>query len=460
MKFLIIILLALLPATNAIAQRIESIEKQPAIADGVDFDLHRVIINPVIPEMPVEDITGQMTTLAKFIRKNRKYPGKPVLLVTSYNFCGGCRDGIKRLYKDGLAAKYNFVVIYEEIAGSTIKTGLREFMEKFTFNTGYPDLLFVKTDQKNSEKYLLTRSTPLYLIADNNLRPVYSFLGYENGQIAGILKLVDNKLISRERISYNKAGTIVANKDKETNFTFEVLEDAGHMQLNQLLQNRLINSSSYLVTEKALLKDGMSVENDLSYDNDSNVVMKQLMQVEYTAGRPKASFTSYHSNGKTNIVYPLNGTFQSFDSKGNLEKTGPVKNGLGEGLHKSYKDNLLNMELTYAGGLFNGPYKIYEAGKLKTKGIYRNDVEYGLKQQYDKEGLLYYETWCSAKYELAGGYADGLAYVKLNGKFGYIDKKGVEVIPIQFDEADIFKDGKAKVKKDGEYFYINTSGKR
>ncbi|MBK7559413.1 MAG: hypothetical protein IPI54_14665 [Chitinophagaceae bacterium] len=54
-----------------------------------------------------------------------------------------------------------------------------------------------------------------------------------------------------------------------------------------------------------------------------------------------------------------------------------------------------------------GAYKIYEAGKLKTRGFYRDDEEYGLKQEYDREGRLSNETWVSQQYDLAGSLPTG-----------------------------------------------------
>ena len=40
-----------------------------------------------------------------------------------------------------------------------------------------------------------------------------------------------------------------------------------------------------------------------------------------------------------------------------------------------------------------------------------------------------------------------MAAVKLNGKYGFIDKTGKEVIPFQYDEATYFYDGLALVKE-------------
>ena len=53
---------------------------------------------------------------------------------------------------------------------------------------------------------------------------------------------------------------------------------------------------------------------------------------------------------------------------------------------------------------------------------------------------------------------DGLAGVKLNGKWGFINKSGEEVIPLVYEAAANFKGGQAQVTKGGKTFYINKNG--
>ena len=77
----------------------------------------------------------------------------------------------------------------------------------------------------------------------------------------------------------------------------------------------------------------------------------------------------------------------------------------------------------------------------------------GKSHYIDKNG----NKW---KYDEAYGFAEGLlAPVMKNGKWGYIDKNKNEIIPLKYDMADSFsKEGLALVKKDNSYFYINTKG--
>jgi serine/threonine protein kinase len=51
-----------------------------------------------------------------------------------------------------------------------------------------------------------------------------------------------------------------------------------------------------------------------------------------------------------------------------------------------------------------------------------------------------------------------LAAVKLNGKWGYIDRSGKEVIPFKFDEAWFFSQGLAAVKSNDKWGFIDENG--
>ncbi|MEM4282831.1 MAG: WG repeat-containing protein [Candidatus Woesearchaeota archaeon] len=66
----------------------------------------------------------------------------------------------------------------------------------------------------------------------------------------------------------------------------------------------------------------------------------------------------------------------------------------------------------------------------------------------------------SADYIGAFSKPEGVARVKKDNKWFYIDKTGREIITEKFDEAYPFSEGVAKVKKDKQLFYINKKGKR
>lgn len=59
-----------------------------------------------------------------------------------------------------------------------------------------------------------------------------------------------------------------------------------------------------------------------------------------------------------------------------------------------------------------------------------------------------------------GHFADGMAKVQKDGKWGFINTKGKLVIDYQYSNANYFDKGKAMVWLGNERFYINKQGKR
>ena len=64
------------------------------------------------------------------------------------------------------------------------------------------------------------------------------------------------------------------------------------------------------------------------------------------------------------------------------------------------------------------------------------------------------------KYEnLTLGFSEGMASVDINGKWGFIDTAGKEVIPGRYDWAEDFREGLAVVVRDDKWGYIDQTGK-
>ena len=65
------------------------------------------------------------------------------------------------------------------------------------------------------------------------------------------------------------------------------------------------------------------------------------------------------------------------------------------------------------------------------------------------------------QFEDARPFSEGLASVKIEGRWGYIDKTGVYVINPQFDFISaVFSEGLAWVKIGGKYGYMSKSSFR
>ena len=63
-----------------------------------------------------------------------------------------------------------------------------------------------------------------------------------------------------------------------------------------------------------------------------------------------------------------------------------------------------------------------------------------------------------AKYDNAWTFSGGLAAVKINGKWGFIDKTGTIVITAIYDDADFFQEGLVRVKTNGKWGYVDNTG--
>ena len=53
--------------------------------------------------------------------------------------------------------------------------------------------------------------------------------------------------------------------------------------------------------------------------------------------------------------------------------------------------------------------------------------------------------------DFAGQSLEGLTRIRLNGKYGFIDKTGREVIPIKYDYVFNFSEGLATVQLNGKW---------
>lgn len=62
-------------------------------------------------------------------------------------------------------------------------------------------------------------------------------------------------------------------------------------------------------------------------------------------------------------------------------------------------------------------------------------------------------------YDYVQDFSEGLAQVQKDGKYGFVDQNGKEVVPLIYDSVDSFNDGLARVEKDGKRNYIDKTGK-
>lgn len=78
------------------------------------------------------------------------------------------------------------------------------------------------------------------------------------------------------------------------------------------------------------------------------------------------------------------------------------------------------------------------------------------KESWNSKSCLFENIPCI--YEAVGDFSEGLAIVKQNGKYGYIDKNAKLVIPCVYDHAYGFSENYAVVNQNGKEGYIDKTG--
>ena len=114
---------------------------------------------------------------------------------------------------------------------------------------------------------------------------------------------------------------------------------------------------------------------------------------------------------------------------------------------------------------------IYRTGavSLMADWVFAGDFSEGLANVlcYREHGLKWGYIGCIAEilitviipqFDDAGPFSEGLAKVKINDKWGFINKSGKIVIDNVFDDAFSFREGMAVVKIDDKYGYIDKRG--
>ena len=64
------------------------------------------------------------------------------------------------------------------------------------------------------------------------------------------------------------------------------------------------------------------------------------------------------------------------------------------------------------------------------------------------------------KYDDAGNFNEGLAFVSRNGKYGYIDADEHAVIPLKYNGAITFREGVGAVCQGSKWMFIDRTGRQ
>ncbi|MDO5130027.1 MAG: WG repeat-containing protein, partial [Prevotellaceae bacterium] len=96
----------------------------------------------------------------------------------------------------------------------------------------------------------------------------------------------------------------------------------------------------------------------------------------------------------------------------------------------------------------------FESMKSKETSLYlvSREGKWGYNDKTGREVI-------PCEYDNAEDFSEGLAKVQKSGKWGYIDKTGSEVIPCKYDGAANFREGLAVVEKSDKWGYIDKTGR-
>lgn len=334
------------------AQELGVIPRFKVLRDS-DF-LERLMVNPTLPDLEVTTMAGEKSTLLKQIAKNRKFKTKPVLLMSTYTFCSGCFDIFNTLADSGLSDQYDVIVVVELMKKEQEGGKIKEFLEKSSVIKVTENYNTVFADQDKFGRLYNTAATPLFMVADAQLRPYYTLISLQ-GKLAATrvkeaLSLGANGLAGRDKTWLDQDLLPVAQSNPAAFYYYSMREQGARTIFTMGGKDYLQKEESFLITEDSLIRDGKSVNNNVTVSEDGKAKQSLYAEVMYNMGRPAQAYKAYYADGKLAEDYPLNGTYKAYDETRNLTAEGPIKDGLGEGVFIYYKDRKETGRLNYKKG--------------------------------------------------------------------------------------------------------------
>ena len=109
---------------------------------------------------------------------------------------------------------------------------------------------------------------------------------------------------------------------------------------------------------------------------------------------------------------------------------------------------------------------IFQTGEVFAESKYNwiGSFYKGVARAYDKDGVTLVnkegkQLVKSGKYDSIEFFVEGMTYVSKDGKYGFIDTKGKEVVKPKYDSVGDFSEGVAFVLKDDKSGLIDKKGK-
>ncbi|MBT2644687.1 WG repeat-containing protein [Bacillus sp. ISL-41] len=156
---------------------------------------------------------------------------------------------------------------------------------------------------------------------------------------------------------------------------------------------------------------------------------------------------------------------QNEDGWGAIDTTGnwvipPIAGNLKDDLYTSFQEGISWLEFT------DGFRPINKQGKFITNKKYMNHEPFdeGLAAVCDFNGKWGFidktgKEVIKPKYNEVGEFINGIAMIRITQSYGLINKEGKEIVKPQYEEIASFQEGLAKVSKNGKSGFIDQTGK-
>ena len=342
--------------------------------------------------------------------------GKPVVMVTWFNDCDGCRKVIEKLIAEK-EKNHSFELVAFNIdkVGKKGSVATQKEYEKMKQNTRWNCKMIYNPTGSYAHEFLedTPTNTETFIILDGKVRYARINSNYISYSDQGVM--IKAALASQKAPVHSQF--FHENGEPAVSYGFENFKRAGtwtaHYKNGQL---------KYVVTFVDGRKEGMQ---KFYFDNGQlRAAGKYLAgkkeglwkfyyrsgQVEYVANLRKdhldGTRKSYYENGTLASLTQFkdgkkNGTYKSYFSNGQMQQVGKFRNDKEEGLWKTYyRNGKIESTGQFVEGKKSGLWKDYfDNGQLKMAGIYSQGKPDGEWKIYHDNGQLYQvRLWENGKY--------------------------------------------------------------
>lgn len=252
---------------------------------------------------------------------------------------------------------------------------------------------------------------------------------------------------------YSEDFAVVAKKNRKGDLKYGYINKEGKL-ITKIKYNKALNFSEGMARVKLGDKYGfINTKGEevikCSYNDTHPFFSEELVLVV-----KKGKMNFLDKKGKVKIE--LNG----YESAGSVtQKLIPVKKNGKYGFVDIFKKEVVAIQYDEVGRFSNGMAYVKKDGKY---GFVNTDGELITKIEYDEvehkvEGRIVYIK-DGERYDEVELYAEGMAWVKKEGKFGFVSHEGKAITPTKYDEVLPFKEELARVKKGNKYGFINLKG--